>query len=117
MSQVGDSLQSLGHLGFEPAEPLLLFRHLRLEALALLDERGPLCRVLLPARGLGHLVLTAADLLDGLEQSPAFSLKRDHAIDILDHVERDIAVAAVLFDRLGVRDDEFEIKHRNTLLI
>ena len=75
-----------------------------------------LSRLALPAGGLGHLVLPAADLLDGLEQAPALVLKRDHAIDVLDHVGRDVPVAAVLFDRLGVGDDEFQIKHGNTLL-
>ena len=42
--EVGDSLQALGHLGLEPAEPLFLLGDRRLQPLALVDQRGSLLR-------------------------------------------------------------------------
>ena len=103
------------HLGLEPAEPLFLLGDRRLQALALLDQGRPFLGIALLARGLSDLVLAAANFLDGLKQAPALAFERDNAIDVIDDVGRDIAIAAVLFDRLGVGDDKFQIKHENTL--
>ena len=70
MGQVGDPPQPLADLVVQHPELLFLVADLGLEALAFLDQRGPLVGVFLLAGGLGHLVLAAADLLDGLRAAP-----------------------------------------------
>ncbi len=114
MRQVGNAPQALGHLGLEPAEPLFFVGDRRLQALALVDQGRPLLGIALAAGGLGDLVLAAADLFDGLKQAAALAFERDHAIDVIEDVGRNVAIAAVLFDGLGIGDDEFQIEHEHT---
>ena len=115
MGQVGDSPQPLPDLVVHHPEPLFLVADLGLEPLALVDQRGPPLGIFLLAGGLGHLVLAAADLLDGREQPLALALERDDPIDVLQHVVRDVPVAAVLPHRFGVGDDVFEVEHGSAL--
>src|SRR5262249_17076156 len=75
MSQVRDPPQALADPVLDHAKMHSLPPRLGLEAFALLDERGPPFRILLPAGRLGHLVLTAADLLDGRKQQLALALQ------------------------------------------
>ena len=65
MGQVGNPPQPLADLVVHHPQPLFLVADLGLEPLAFLDQRGPLVGVFLLAGGLGHLVLPAANLLDG----------------------------------------------------
>ena len=94
VGQVGDPPQPLPDLVLHHAELLFLIADLGLEPLALVDQRGPLLGVFLLACGLGHLVLAAADLLDGREQPLALALERDDPVDVLEHVVRDVPVPA-----------------------
>ena len=103
----------MGHLGLEPAEPLFFLADRRLQTFALFDAGSPLLGITLAARGLGDLVLPAADFFDGLKQAPALAFELDHAIDVVDDIGRDVAIAAVLLDRLGVGDHEFQIEHEH----
>ena len=111
MGQVRNPPQPLADLVLHHPEPLFLVADLGLEPLAFLDQCGTMVGVFLAAGGLGHLVLPAANLLDGREQPLPLALQRDDPIDVLEHVVRDVPVAAILPHRLGVGDDEFEIEH------
>ena len=95
MGQVGDPPQPLRDLGLEPAEPLFLVGDRRLEPLALVDQGRSLFGISLAACGLGHLVLAAADFFD-IGSSPLRSSRGDNAVDVLEHVVRDVPVPAVL---------------------
>ena len=73
------------------------------------------CGIALAAGGLGDLVLAAADLFDGLKQAPALAFELHHAIDVIEHIGRDVAIAAVLLDGLGVGDTNFRSSMRHVL--
>ena len=111
MCQVGNAPQPLLDLVFHDPELILLVADLGLEPFALLDQCGPLLGIFLPAGGLGHLVLAAADLLDGRQQHLALGLERDRPIDILEHIVGDIPVATILPHGFGIGDHIFQIEH------
>ena len=65
VGHVGDPPQALLDLLVHHPELIFLVADLGLEPFAFVDQRGPLIGIFLAAGGLGHLVLTAANLLDG----------------------------------------------------
>ncbi len=93
-------------------ELIVLVAYLGLEPFALLDQRGPSFGIFLPAGGLGHLVLAAANLLDGRHQPLALGLECDGTVDILEHIVGDIPVPAILPHSFGIGDDIFQIEHK-----
>ncbi len=111
MGHVGDPPQPLLDLVVHDPELILLVADVGLEPLAFVNQRGPLFRISLAAGGLGHLVLAAANLLDGREQHPALGLESDGAVDILEHIVGDISVPAIPPHGFGVGDDVFQVEH------
>ena len=116
MGHIGDPPQRLRHLGLETAQLIFFLGHRGLQALALVDERGPLFWIALAARCLRHLVLTAAGDFDFTEYRATLELERDHTIDVEQNIGRRVAITAILLHDLGIGDDEFQIEHENTLL-
>ncbi len=116
VGEVGDVLEPLVDLGLESPQPFFFVGHVGFEPFALVDERRAFFGVALAARGLGNLILPAANLFDSLEQPATLAFQSDHAVDVVEHVGRYVAVAAILLDRFGVRDDVFEVEHVGSFL-
>src|SRR5262249_35035108 len=111
MGEVRHTAEPGLQLGFEVAKRLFALGDVGLQALALGDAFRFLRGGVLFARSLCRLVLKAPDGLNGVEQSLALAFDLDHSLEVVKNVLGDIAVPAVLPDRVSVGEHIFHIEH------